>query len=288
MGLISARTVAAAQEWATVRDVLRAGGGGPRRISRGRLRLHLRQPARDAAAGAGGGDQDQRRAAPRGLVRLQDQRARAARGDRRGPVARARPRLRARGRHADPGRLRGDRARLHHGHGRRRRGGDPGARLVLLRADAARRRPRPGPRRPRPRALRPRPRRHRGRDHAPDADGGGQQPAQPDRAHLPARGARGAGRPARDRLAAHRRPHLALVRRALPAHPLRRHRLHQPRRRLSLDDDRLQLRQGAARARASGSATWRSRRSCPPTRGRRCATRCSRRRWRWAGPFPTR
>ena len=47
-----------------------------------------------------------------------------------------------------------------------------GARLVLLPADAARRRPRPGASvRARPRALRPRPRRHRGRDQAPDPHG---------------------------------------------------------------------------------------------------------------------
>ena len=64
-------------------------------------------------------------------------------------------------------------------------------------------------------------------------------PAQSDRADLPARRAAGAGRPARGGVEADRRADLAALRRALPAHPLRRQRLHQPGGGLSLDADRL-------------------------------------------------
>ena len=51
-------------------------------------------------------------------------------------------------------------------------------------------------------------------------------------------------------VAADRGADLAALGRALPAYPLRRQRFHQPGGGLSLDDDRLQLRQGAAGARA--------------------------------------
>ena len=64
----------------------------------------------------------------------------------------------------------------------RRRGRHPGAGLVLLRADAARRRPRSGQGRARARPLRPRPRGDRRGDHAPDPDGGRQLAEQPHRA----------------------------------------------------------------------------------------------------------
>ena len=109
-----------------------------------------------------------------------------------GARPRARARLRARGRGADPGRLRGDRARLPAGDGRRRRGDHPGAGLVLLCADAAGGGPRAGQGGARPGALRPRPRGDRGGDHPADPDGGGELAAQPDRADLSAGGARGA------------------------------------------------------------------------------------------------
>ena len=59
----------------------------------------------------------------------------------------------------------------------------------------------------------------------------------------------GAGRSARARLGAVRPAHLPAVRRALPPPALRRPRLRQPGRDLSMDVHLLQLRQGAARAR---------------------------------------
>ena len=124
---LSRRSALAADEWGAGRDVLRGTDGADRRRTR-RLRLHLRQPARDAAAGPRRRAPHQRRAAERGLVRLQGQRGRAARGDRGRAPPRARARLRARGRDADPGRLRRHRARLPAGDGRRRRGDHPGAR----------------------------------------------------------------------------------------------------------------------------------------------------------------
>ena len=117
---------------------------GPGRGTARCLRLHLRQPARDAAARARRRAPPERRAEERGLVRLQGQRGRAARGRRRGARPRARPRLRPGGHRDDRRRLRRDRARLPPGDGPRRRGDHPGARLVLLRADAAHGRPRAG------------------------------------------------------------------------------------------------------------------------------------------------
>ena len=96
--------------------------------------------------------------------------------------------LRARGRGPDPGRLRGDRAGFPPGDGRRRRGDHPGAGLVLLRPDAARRRSRAGQGGARARALRPRPRGDRRGDHPPHPHGGGELAAQPHGADLSARG----------------------------------------------------------------------------------------------------
>ena len=196
-------------------------------------------------------------------------------------------------------RLRRDRARLPPGDGRRRRGDHPGARLVLLRADAARR----------PTSCRSR---CRSTPERFDLDLAAidaaitprtrmvvvNSPHNPTGRIYAARRARGARRPARDRLAADRRADLAALRRALPAHPLRRRRLHEPGRDLSLDADRLQLRQGAARpgpaprlpgalaADAGGRAAGAARRALPvpdgrsagPSPTRSCSTRCRRSR----------
>ncbi len=103
------------------------------------------------------------------------------------------------------GRLRGDRARLPPGDGRGRRGDHPGARLVLLRADAAHCRPRAGEGAAGAGTLRSRSRRHRRRDHPADTDGGGELAAQSYRADLSPRRTRGARRPARTGVGADRR-----------------------------------------------------------------------------------
>ena len=71
-----------------------------------------------------------------------------------------------------------------------------------------------------------------------------------------------------------RTPHLAPLRRAVPAHPLRRHRLRQPGRRLPVDDDRLQLRQGPPRPR-SAARLPRAVAAAPDRRARRAARRRS-------------
>ena len=101
---------------------------------------------------------------------------------------RARPSLRAAGHRAHRRRLRGDLGRLPAGARRRRRGDLLRAGLVLLRADAARRRRRPAEGAAEAAALRPRPRRDRGGDRAADAAGDRQHAAQSDRPHLRARG----------------------------------------------------------------------------------------------------
>ena len=76
---LSRRAVATAEGMAPVLDFhFRSRYGEPARRARD-LRLHLRQSARDAAAGPGRGDPRPRGAARQGLVRLQDQRARARR-----------------------------------------------------------------------------------------------------------------------------------------------------------------------------------------------------------------
>ena len=213
--------------------------------------FHLRQSARDGAARPHRRHARAARTEIRRLVRLQVQRAPGAGGGRRRAPRRTRTRLRA-GRHRDDaGRVRGDRARARPGRRRRRRSHHPGARVVLLRPDAAR--GQPGPRRggAGPDGLLARHRCDRARDHPAHTRRDRQLAVEPHRQGLPegdlgrARGRAGA------RIPHPRAPDLAAVRRAVPAHPLRRDRLRQPGRLLSVDDDRLQLRQGPPRPRSA-------------------------------------
>ena len=226
--------------------------------------------------------------ARQGLVRLQDLGGGAAGLPGRGRRPRARPRLRA-GRHRpDGGCVRRHRGGDPAGAGPRRRGDLLAAALVLLRADAARRRRRAAPGRPDAGPVRSRPGGDRGGDRPAHAAGHRQHAAQPDRPDLWARRAGGAGRAARACLGAHRAADLPPVRRALPAHPLRWPRVHEPCCRLSLDPDRLQLRQGPARP---GAAARLSRRLAPHAAGRsarRCATASPPCRSPRAGASPTR